>query len=229
MTEKPAALIRQALSCYRKLPLMVRFHNYVRHKTCPFDRIEPWVPQEGMIYDLGCGHGLFSIYLALSSRTRRIVGSDSSEDKIAAAILASHTISNVEFRQANILNLPMEMCDAVIILDVLYLMNHEQQEKIIERCRKYLRPGGLLIVTATDTRPRWKYLWAYFQELLAVRLFRITTGYGLCFRPGGEFTSLFAKIGFEAHSEKIDRGYVYPHLLFICKKKIDVGVMGQKV
>jgi len=59
MNKTTIDMARKALALYYDFPLMVRFHNYVRYKTCPFFRIEPFVPREGKIYDLGCGHGFF--------------------------------------------------------------------------------------------------------------------------------------------------------------------------
>ena len=79
------AVLRRTLAAYREMPPGARLHNYVRALTCPFPLIEPFVPREGAICDLGCGHGLFSIYLALRSPARRIIGYDLDEVEESAA------------------------------------------------------------------------------------------------------------------------------------------------
>jgi len=211
--------MHKALSCYRDFPVMARLHNRIRHWTCPFSRIEPYVPRGGVIYDLGCGHGLFSLFLALSSGERIIEGYDLSEEKIGVAREAARDVPNAEFRQADILEQELGTCDAVVILDVLYLIPYVKQEEIISRCRELLRPGGLLLIKTTDKRPRWKYLWAYFQEILAVKLLGITMGHELYFRESGDFVGLLERLGFRVRVERIDRGYPYPHVMFVCTKR----------
>ena len=205
---------------------MARLHGYIRYKTCPFDRIEPFVPQDRIICDLGCGHGLFSIYLALLSDRRKVIGYDLSEEKINIARNAGRNIPNVEFHQGNILTKELQVCDAIMLLDVLYLISYEKQEEIIERCCEHLRPGGLLVVKTTDKRPRWKYLWAYSQEMLAVKLLGITMGHRLYFRHRKEFSRILNKAGFGVRIERIDKGYIYPHIMFICKKPVEENLNG---
>ena len=219
MAMKATEAMERALSLYGDFPLMVRLHSLVRLKTCPFRRIEPYVPRGGVIYDLGCGHGLFSLFLALSSGERMIEGYDLSEEKIRIAREAGRDVPNAEFWPADILEQELGSCDSVVILDVLYLIPYAKQEKIISRCCELLRPGGLLLIKTTDKRPRWKYLWAYFQEILAVKLLRITMGHELYFRESGDFAGLLERLGFRVRVERIDRGYPYPHVMFVCTKR----------
>ncbi|MCX6355701.1 MAG: class I SAM-dependent methyltransferase [Candidatus Aureabacteria bacterium] len=221
MTEKTVAPLRETLSCYKNLPRMVRFHNYVRHATCPFERIEPWVPRGGTIYDLGCGHGLFSLYMAISSPRRRITGFDISEEKIRIAREAARDIPNVSFHHADILTQDLDPCDVITILDVLYLMPPGRVKEIVSKCHRMLRPGGMLILSTTDTHPRWKYLLAYCQELLAVKILRITEGRELFFHSRKELGALLQTAGFTVHAERMDRGYVHPHILFACSTRQD--------
>ena len=39
----------------RQAPWLTRGHIYIRYKTCPFGKIEAYIPKEGKILDLGCG------------------------------------------------------------------------------------------------------------------------------------------------------------------------------
>jgi len=212
------AVLRRTLAAYREMPPGARLHNYVRALTCPFPLIEPFVPREGAICDLGCGHGLFSIYLALRSPARRIIGYDLDEGKIELARRAARGIPNVSFSVADAREVEVAPCDAVVLLDVLYLMDDAAQDRLIARGHALLRRGGVLVVHTSDTRPRWKYRWARGQETLAVRLFGITRGQTLNFRPAKELAVVFDRLGFHTRMEKTDRGYPYPHLLFACMK-----------
>ncbi|MEI6634277.1 MAG: class I SAM-dependent methyltransferase [Chlamydiota bacterium] len=212
------AALRRALAAYRRMPPGARLHNWVRALTCPFPRIETFVPREGDICDLGCGHGLFSIYLALRSPGRRVAGYDLDGEKISIARRAARGVPNVSFEEADILAQELVPCDAAALTDVLYLMDDAAQDRIIARCHALLREGGTLVVHTSDTRPRWKYRWALGQELLAVKLLGITRGRTLNFRPAGELEAVFDRVGFTTRMERLDRGYPYPHILFACVK-----------
>ncbi len=210
--------MRQALSLYKNTPPLVRMHNYVRRATCPFDRIAGFVPAEGTICDLGCGHGLFSIYLALSSPLRRVVGCDLSEEKISIAKKAGAHVRNVEFQAADALSAPLDKCDAVTLIDVLYLIDFRRQEELLERTHRALSGGGILIIKTTDTSPRWKYLISHAQELLAVKLLGITMGSGLYFRGRDDLTAILSRCGFGTEVHRVDSGYPHSHTVFVCRK-----------
>lgn len=203
------------------MPFMVRAHNFVRQATCPFARIERLVPAAGTIHDLGCGHGLFSLYLALSSSRRQVIGYDLSEEKIAIARKAAASVRNVAFHSADILRASPGRCDTVVLLDVLYLIDYPRQEQIIERSLNALSPGGTMVIKTTDTSPRWKYLISYAQEFLAVRMLGITLGKGLYFRSRDEYAAILARYGSESSTHRIDKGYLHSHTILIGRKKAD--------
>ena len=59
---------------YRAAPInmMERFWIYLRLRLSSYEVIASHVPPSGKILDLGCGFGMLSIYLALSSPERCI-------------------------------------------------------------------------------------------------------------------------------------------------------------
>lgn len=210
--------MHRALSCYKEMPLLVRMHNYVRRATCPFGRIAGFVPENGTICDLGCGHGIFSIYLALSSPLRRVVGYDLSEEKISIAKKAGARVKNVEFHHADALRAPLDKCDAATLIDVLYLIEFRRQEELIERICRALPRGGILVIKTTDTSPRWKYLISHAQEFLAVKLLGITSGSGLYFLGRDDLTAILTRCGFKSEVHRVDAGYPHSHTVFVCRK-----------
>ena len=72
-------------AAYRDAPRQERLHVAGRWRTCPFAAVEPHVPKAGRIMEIGCGHGLFSLYLALQSPERSVTGVDVDADKIPVA------------------------------------------------------------------------------------------------------------------------------------------------
>ncbi|MDO8737183.1 MAG: class I SAM-dependent methyltransferase [Thermoleophilia bacterium] len=130
------------------------------------DFIESQVPVSGTVVDLGCGHGLFANLLALRSPNRNVVGIDLAPEKIEIARATIGRRENIDFISGDVFETGIPECDAITIVDVLYLLPRTEQYRILEECRRKIRPGGLLVWKAQERRPRWKFAWTWSQEML---------------------------------------------------------------
>ena len=143
----------------RYIYLKANLHNFVRLKTCPYKLIERYIPDEGGIYDLGCGYGIFmnSLMRFLNGKCR-IVGFDIDSAKIRFASIVNKN-SNISFQVRDITE-ELGLIDAacIIMIDILMLMPFLEQEKLLGKCFKYLSEKGILIIKEIDTRPLWKYI-----------------------------------------------------------------------
>jgi 2-polyprenyl-3-methyl-5-hydroxy-6-metoxy-1,4-benzoquinol methylase len=149
---------RRVLAAYGGLGRGDRFHVALRWRSCPFPQVAAHVPPSGRVLDVGCGHGVFTLYLAASAPERAVVGVDVDADKLVAARRAAeHAGLPVTFAEAVGGELPAGLWDAVTVVDVLYLLGPDRALDLVGRAAAALAPGGVLAVKEIDVRPRWKY------------------------------------------------------------------------
>jgi 2-polyprenyl-3-methyl-5-hydroxy-6-metoxy-1,4-benzoquinol methylase len=173
------------------------------------------------VLEVGCGHGLISAYLALSSSDREVNGVDIDARKIA---VASHAQSHVdpkavhlEFRHAASGDVPEGPWDAIVIVDVLYLLDKAAEFALLDACVEQLASGGVLVVKETDVAPRWKHWLARAQEVVATKILRITAGSSLSFTPIAEIAGHLRTRGLEVSTRRVDKGYLHPHALVVAR------------
>ncbi len=211
---------RRLLSLYQRTSPGVRLHTALRWLSCPFPAVEAAVPEEGTIVEVGCGHGLLSLYLALTGPGRKVSGIDVDDAKVAVAQRAARRLGDgggpVTFATVAPGWLPHEPADAVVIADVLYLLTGADQRRLLAACAACLGPGGVLVIKEVATEPRWKFRWNTVQETLSTRVLGITTGdQGLHFVPPQTMAAWLAEEGLTTTTSAIDRGYPWPHHLLV--------------
>ena len=211
----PEALGRRLLSLYRAAPVPVRAHVRVRWATCPFRAVAAEVPPSGSILEVGCGHGLLSLYLALGSADRRVTGVDVDEDKLAVARAATAAGGlDATFEAVQGAALPDGPWAAIVIVDVLYLLSASDQRAVLQACAARLTAGGVLVVKEMAPVPRWKARWNAVQETAAVKILGITEGEELTFLTPAELASAMTAGGLRVRDRPVHRGYPHPpHLL----------------
>ena len=218
MTRLPDAAARAAMRAYRAEPLGARLHVLLRWLTCPFPPIVEVLPSEGRVLEVGCGHGLFSGYLVRRSPRLQVLGVDIDADKIAvAAASAPAAGGRLEFAVSDSGSVPEGPWDAVVLVDVLYLLDEPAQRALLTSCAAALAPGGLLVVKDMSTRPRWKARWNAAQEALSVRVLKITAGSPeFAFTDPDERARWLVEAGLrDVRTRRLDRGRVHPHHLLV--------------
>ena len=216
------------LALYAGAPARVRSHVRVRWRSCPFAAVAARVPERGSILDYGCGHGAFAAWLAMLSPERAVEGVDVDAEKIAAAggaaraaIVAGvpaprfHRIARGEFPQGS--------WDAVLFVDVLYLLPPEEQERLLRVAARSLAPGGTLLVKEVGVEPRWKALWNRVQETIAVRVLRITQGGSLRILAPELHAEWLESEGLAVESLPVNRGYFHPHHLLAARRSLSAA------
>lgn len=218
MSRWPDAEARAALRAYRAAPPGDRLHVLVRWLSCPFPPVVEVLPSAGRVLEVGCGHGLFSGYLARRSPRLRVHGVDIDADKIAVAA-ASEPLADgrLDFAVGDSGSVPDGPWDAVVLVDVLYLLDEAAQQALLKACAAVLAPGGVLVVKDMATRPRWKARWNAMQEALSVRVLKITAGSPeFVFVDPDERARWLVAAGLrDVRARRLDRGRVHPHHLLV--------------
>ncbi|MGE5154433.1 MAG: class I SAM-dependent methyltransferase [Bdellovibrio bacteriovorus] len=146
-------------------------------------RLGPLARQE-RILDLGCGQGLLAAWLQAAGdlhrsgawpqgwppppRPVRYLGIDQSTRAIARARSALPPADR--FRVGDIRTLPLEDADAVVLIDVLHYLPHDDQERVLGRAIRCLRPGGLLLLRIGDAAGGLPFQVSRRVDLLVARL-----------------------------------------------------------
>ncbi|MGE3619510.1 MAG: class I SAM-dependent methyltransferase [Acidimicrobiia bacterium] len=206
-----------AVAAFATAPRGVRAHVAVRRRTCPLAEIEARVPRAGRVLDLGCGHGLLSLVLALAGPERRVHAVDVDADKLVHArrAVAAAGLAHVEVEDADASSVPEGPWDAVVVNDVLYLLGAARATALLGALAETLAPGGALLVKEIDVRPRWKFELARAQELVSTRVTRITEGETVEFVPPDRIAGAMRAAGLEVTHVPLHRGRLHPHHLVV--------------
>ncbi len=217
---------RAARAAYRETSVGTRVHVGVRWRTCPFSSIAAALSGAHTILDVGCGHGLFPLYLAARDPAVRVTGVDIDDAKLeiaAAAAARAGVADRVTFRPvapgwtpaSGIPGAPATGWDAITIVDVLYLLGHAAAERLIADAAAALAPAGRVVVKELDTTPAWKWRASLAQEVLATKVLRITAGEQLEHMGIATLEPALRAAGLDPTTTRLDRGRIHPDYLSV--------------
>ena len=200
-----------------------QLHVALRVATCPVGDVLAAVPAGGVLLDVGCGHGLFSLLAALDDPSRRVVGADLDADKLVEARRAAERLGvtdRVTFVHGHDGALPLDAlpkggADAVLCVDVLYLLGLERAEALLRAIAGAVRPGGTVVVKEMGFEPTWKRRFTELQEFGATKVLRYTEGEQVELVPPELMLGTLADEGLSVRVERVDRHHLHPHLLLV--------------
>jgi len=202
---------------YNKASAQHKLHLWLRYISLPFGCFFEKEFHGARILDYGCGHGILLALLAHNNADNDFYGIEHDERKnevIAQCLPQVKMINGKDLQEAY-----SEYFDVAIISDVLYCNTQQVQQQVLDDIFKCLKPGGKLYLKETVSAPRWKYYFSIFQEMLMVKLLRITKGSVIMLPHPEHYTRLLITSGYmNIESKPVHSGYPYPHYLFSCNK-----------
>ena len=178
----------------------------------PFSSIEQFVPRAGEIIEIGCSYGLTTVYLALKSDRRRVIGTDNNRKRIECARRAWNMVPDVNFRLSNLLDrVKIKEKQTILAIDLLHHIPFEEQNLFLSSCYKRFDNTNLLIIKEIDKKPFFKFLLNYVGDLL------MNSG-KFYFSSSRIMKRELEYIGFDVKYNKIEHP-LYPHYILICRKR----------
>ena len=195
----------------------------IRFWDAPFIEVEKIVPSNGKILDLGCGEGIFTNYMAISSGKRKIIGVELDRSRIAQA---DKGLKNVKFTNADVLKQDFPRVDVVVMFHLLHhLTSFESQEELFKKLVKKITKGGKLIIVEAEKEFSYKYFLAFFTDHFLVPLLFEKKWYSpIFFRTSQQWRNFIESLGFSCKIKAISQGKPFSHVVLVCKKIISLSL-----
>jgi cyclopropane fatty-acyl-phospholipid synthase-like methyltransferase len=180
------------------------------------DEIGQYLPPAGVVLDIGCGFGLFSLYYAATAPGRFVRGLDLNARRIGVARRAAARlgIHNVQYEQGDARDFKGDgEAAAAYMLDIVHHIAPAAVAPLLAGLRRCLPPGGRLLVKDVDTRPapkRW-FTWA-LDRLMSPRT-------PVRYWSADELAGALDAAGFDVRRHLMVDLLPYPHILYICEAR----------
>jgi len=200
----------------------VFLHIRTRLRLLPFEKVIKHIPNDGPVLDIGCAYGGLLGLLYFAGNRNPLIGTDIDETRLRIAQQINPAPEQIRYIQDIAGEIPAESLRAIILCDVLYLLEDKEKERLLSSLTPYLAKDGVFFIKTTDPRKKIKFFWTYWQEILAVKIlgWTKTKHTRLAFiKDLDSFCRFLASLGFRTEQQMIDRGCWYPHILITARKQ----------
>lgn len=190
----------------------------IRLWDTPVETLEKFVPPKGNIMDLGCGDGLITNYLALSSPKRKLTGVDKNKERLKKAYRG---LRNTKFTHGDVLKENFAKVDVILGVHVLHhLESRNSQEALIKECVRKLKKNGSLIIVEIAKRPLLKYIFTWFTDSVIVPILfeKKLFDKNIFYRDIDDWKNLFKKNGLVVKTKIAHEGKPFSHIIIMGTK-----------
>ena len=216
-------------SRYNAIPdtsLGTKLFLHLRWWLTPYERMAAYVPKSGKVLDVGCGHGLLAMEMALSEPNRSVLATDHDVARIALATQAANSgkgIANLKFEVSTGSPVSDGTFDAIMMIDFLHYFSPEQQDAMIAKAFANLQPGGWLLAREVNQQGGLiSKLNQFYEKMATLTGFTqsntIQAKENLSFKSQAGWEAKFAEHGFKVRSEPCSSP-IFADILYICEKK----------
>ena len=202
--------------------VLIRGHVWIRRWSFPFKQLLALMPRRGKLLDVGCGFGYLLSLVAEQNPRRRLIGCDISEAKIQVAKRLLGNYHQIRLYSGGV-DLPMIKAQVITLIDVLYLLNDADKERLIRKLLGRLEKKGKLLIAIVPKEVSWRYWSAWVQEWIMVRLLNRTTSQAgmINFETEGWLRRCLLKCGFKSlrrYELPTCWPFVHKHILFMAER-----------
>ncbi len=187
------------------------------------------------ILDIGCGQGLLTSWLlaahasAAGGHWPAVWSPAPAPLKVRGVELMPHDVARAEralapavhsgqaeFVQADMCSADFGQTDAVVILDVLHYVPVAAQDDVLQRVRRSLSPGGVLLLRVGDAAGGLPFTISNWVDHVVTTLRGHRLGKLYC-RPLTEWQSALQKLGFLVETQAMSQGTPFANVLLIAR------------
>ena len=213
--------VKKTINLYKNLGWKYIF-SYIRFWDAPIVEFEKYIPKKGNFVELGCGDGILSNYLAITSEQRFIHGIDTDKIRLKSAKRGLH---NTKYTHGDIRKVTIPNCDGIIISHVLHhLSSYGEQEELLKICKNKLAKGGSLYILEIYKNFSIKYLIGWFFDHFLVPIFFEKRLYSkIYYRDKNGWVKMLNNIGLNTKVIPITKNKPISNIIILCKPKIKRG------
>jgi cyclopropane fatty-acyl-phospholipid synthase-like methyltransferase len=184
------------------------------------------------VLDLGCGRGLLAAWLLAAEqlassgqwpetlphppRDLRFKGVElmGREAEVGNRALQPRFPGRVELAGGDMREVPVAGVDAVAILDVLHYVDFAAQDRLLDRIREALPPGGVFITRVGNAAAGWRFGFSQFVD----RCMAMAQGHSVpptwC-RPVEDWVEQLSQRDFEVSAAPMSQGTLFANVMLI--------------
>ena len=212
-------------SRYNAIPgisLGTKLFLHLRWWLTPYERMAAYVPKSGKVLDVGCGHGLLAMEMALSEPNRSVLATDHDVARIDLAKQAGKGIANLKFEVSTGIPVSDGNFDAIMMIDFLHYFSPEQQDAMIAKAFANLEKGGWLLAREVNQQGGLiSKLNQFYEKMATLTGFTqsntIQAKENLSFKSQSGWEAKFAEHGFKVRSEPCSSP-IFADILYICQR-----------
>jgi len=201
----------QVFHFYNK-PLRGLFYMPARWIIVPFEQIESYMPKRGLIIDIGCGEGVMSTLLVLSSPWRKVIGIDINKAKINLGKKIAREIPNLSFKHQDVFSQILPKADGFILSDFLHHIPSNKHKKLLKLLANSLNKNGVIMIKEIDLKDGLRSKVSRLFDFLFYPFEKVS------FISSEELASFLTQLGLKVRIIKVKKWFPGSTTLFICQK-----------
>lgn len=141
--------------------------SLLRLFVLPYSKIDQIISKSSVVIDVGCGAGVLSNYLSISSKRRKIIGIDTSKSRIESAEKTIGARKNISFINGDVTKTIFPKVDCYLVVDVLHHIPYKKHRPLIKSLVEKMDKQSVIIIKEVNPSDKLHFLFGHiFEKIL---------------------------------------------------------------